>query len=239
MPALMQTEVLMLKWMWNLLLASAIACAGAVQAESRVEAPSASQIDVAAYNRAIAAQGMEHHCPDAACDTLPEVLVGYAPIYPPQLLAKGKSGHATVVFTVDDDGHATEIHAESATFPEFGEAAVAAIERWRFRPATLQGAPVQMTMRVPFPFEVAEPAGPGESLATAVVIEASGTAEGIRAEHDWIREHLPGASVMRQRLLQGPRIYDQIEVELPSGERRVLYFDITSFFGSGLEDASQ
>lgn len=228
----------MRKGMWGLVFAAAVV-GGAVQASTGVEAPSATQIDVAAYNRAIAAQGLEHHCPDASCDRLPALLEGYAPVYPPQALAEGAQGHASVVFTVGEDGLPMKVRAESATRPEFGEAAVSAIEKWRFRPATLLGKPVQMTLRVPFPFELSEPPGPGESLATAVVIQASETLEGIRAEHAWIREHLPGARMVKQRLLHGPRVYDQIEVELPSGERRTVYFDVTRFYGSGLEGGSQ
>ncbi|MGY0635119.1 energy transducer TonB [Luteimonas sp. A478] len=168
------------------------------------------------------------------------MLDGYAPIYPPQALAEGLTGLAAVVFTVDEEGRPTRLRVESATNPEFGDAVLTAVERWWFRPATLQGEPVRMTMRVPFPFELPDPPGPGESLATAVIIQATETLEGIRAEHAWLRRHLPGAEVTRQRLLQGqgPRVYDQIEVELPSGDRRVVYFDITSFFGSGLEGAS-
>lgn len=229
----------MRKWIWTLLLAPGLAGAGAVHAGSGVAAPSASRIDVEVYNRAIAAQGLEHHCPEAACDTLPELLDGYAPVYPARALMEGVTGQAAVVFTVDEEGRTTGIRAESATIPEFGEAVVAALERWRFRPAALQGEPVRMTMRVPFPFEIAGPAGPGESLATAVVIQATETLEGIRAEYAWIREHLPGGRVTKQKLLQGPRVYDLIEVELPSGETRAVYFDVTSFYGSGLEEASR
>lgn len=74
--------------------------------------------------------------------------------------------------------------------------------------------------------------GNGTTKEQAIVIAGAGNSmEGVPAEYAWIQHHLPGAKIRSQALLTGSRQYDLFEVELPSGETRQVYFDITSFFG--------
>ncbi|MBF6023414.1 hypothetical protein [Lysobacter niastensis] len=76
--------------------------------------------------------------------------------------------------------------------------------------------------------------GDGTSTQQAVIISgARSSMEGVPAEYAWIRQNLPGAKLESQSLISGSRIYDAFEVTLPSGEKRHVYFDITSFFGAG------
>ena len=72
----------------------------------------------------------------------------------------------------------------------------------------------------------------GESLEAAVVVPAGNEQDGIAYENKWIYDH---HGRFRRRSgglasLNGRR-YDVITVELSDHTERVLYFDITDFFG--------
>lgn len=72
----------------------------------------------------------------------------------------------------------------------------------------------------------------GSSIERAIPIQAASTAEGIAAENAYIRQRYPGWRKVRQALIRrGGRAYDRITIVSPSGERRDIFFDITSFFG--------
>ncbi len=119
-----------------------------------VETPNSTAIDAAAYNRIIQAQGPGYYCASGACDEPPAMIAGYAPVYPPELVAAGITGMATIVFTIDEQGRVTDSRVESATRPEFSEASIQALSTWRFKPATRGGAAVRMVSRQQFPFEL-------------------------------------------------------------------------------------
>jgi len=132
----------------------AAGCATVRPPEYGVDAPNGTPIDAAEYNRLIATQGMAHYCAGQRCDSLPKLIEGVAPVYPPMLQAGGIAGQATVDFTIDERGAATDFEVESATAPEFAAAAVDALKRWRFQPAMKQGRPVPIRSRQKFPFEL-------------------------------------------------------------------------------------
>ncbi|HEY9130662.1 MAG TPA: hypothetical protein VIM98_02800 [Dyella sp.] len=72
----------------------------------------------------------------------------------------------------------------------------------------------------------------GSSMDRAVVITAVNEPEGVNAEGTWAKAHLPGALKKSQALLKGHgRWYDSIDYQLPSGEKKTIYYDISSFFG--------
>jgi TonB family protein len=62
------------------------------------------------------------------------------------------SGWALVVFTIRTDGKVSDASIVEADDVLFGEAAVSAIRKWRFRPAQVKGAPVDCRMTLPFYF---------------------------------------------------------------------------------------
>jgi TonB family protein len=62
------------------------------------------------------------------------------------------TGKAVVVFTVRADGKVTDTTVVEADDVLFGEAAVSAVRKWRFRPAQVKGAPVDCRMTLPFVF---------------------------------------------------------------------------------------
>jgi len=75
--------------------------------------------------------------------------------------------------------------------------------------------------------------GNGSSTAEAIVIKGvHDEANGVAAEHFWLRENMPGWTVTGQSLLtKGRKAYDAMTVQSASGEERTIYFDISGFFG--------
>jgi hypothetical protein len=75
--------------------------------------------------------------------------------------------------------------------------------------------------------------GDGTSMEQAVVVlGASNSFAGIRAEYHWLQARFPGYKRRSQALLRsGGKSYDRVEVELPDGGIASFYFDITAFFG--------
>jgi hypothetical protein len=75
--------------------------------------------------------------------------------------------------------------------------------------------------------------GDGSTMETAVIIRnAVSEAEGVRAEAKWVNKVHPGWRKGEQALLnEKGRAYDRITYTTPAGEPKVLYFDITAFFG--------
>ena len=63
------------------------------------------------------------------------------------------AGKAVVVFTVRTDGKVADASVVEADDVLFGEAAVAAVRKWRFHPAQVKGAPVDCRMTLPFFFD--------------------------------------------------------------------------------------
>ena len=117
-----------------------------------VKTQNGTPVDVATYNKMIAAQGFDYYCGTGQCDQTPLLIFGYAPIYPPELIASDVTGSATVVFIIDETGSVADARVESATRREFADSSLTAIRTWRFRPASLDGKPVKMSSRQHFPF---------------------------------------------------------------------------------------
>ena len=105
------------------------------------------------YNTEIERQGLAHYCGSGNCDTPPRLERAVAPLYPAKALQAGISGEAAVLFQIDATGAVVNARIESASAPEFGEAALQAIRQWRYRPALLKGKPVSIgTSRQKIPF---------------------------------------------------------------------------------------
>ena len=78
--------------------------------------------------------------------------------------------------------------------------------------------------------------GDGSSLEQAVIVSPGGPPGtgmlGPSLEYAWINRFLPGARPSGQRLLHANgKPYDVLEVQMPSGETKEVYFEISSFFG--------
>lgn len=96
----------------------------------------------------------EARAPEPIKTVAPEPIRTVAPEHPPRLFAARIGGDAEVECLVSAEGMVTEARVLSATRPEFGEAALAAIRQWQFRPAVRDGQPVAVRVTVPFGFRV-------------------------------------------------------------------------------------
>jgi TonB family protein len=84
-------------------------------------------------------------------DVRPMVTHEVEPDYPAEL-GSILGGRAVVLFTVRADGKVTDASVLEADDVLFGDAAVEAVRKWRFRPAEIGGSPVDCRMTLPFAF---------------------------------------------------------------------------------------
>lgn len=82
----------------------------------------------------------------------PIARIRISPQYPFELRRGGVQGEAIVDFVVASDGTVANAKAVRATRPQFGDAAVAAVQHWHFRPALVDGSPVSCHMQIPIVF---------------------------------------------------------------------------------------
>jgi TonB family protein len=77
------------------------------------------------------------------------------PQYPFEMARAGLDGKVLVQFKVTPAGRAEEIKLVSATFQEFGDAAIEAVKAWRFRPLADNGPgyPANVLVQASFDFE--------------------------------------------------------------------------------------
>jgi len=84
-----------------------------------------------------------------------EPLEAADPVYPPDALRAGVEGRVEIAFTVTETGAVRDVGVVASTPPGvFDEAALAAIERWRFRPRAVNGQPVALRSTATLRFEV-------------------------------------------------------------------------------------
>jgi hypothetical protein len=74
--------------------------------------------------------------------------------------------------------------------------------------------------------------GDGSTAESAIVVHVNNEVDGIRAEHTWIHDHIPGGTLQGQELIVGGgRTYDRMQVIAADGTSHKLYFDISQYFG--------
>ena len=61
------------------------------------------------------------------------------------------------------------------------------------------------------------------------------TLDGIAAEHEYLDHTYPGWDLMSQAVVEKDnRVYDLMNIKLPGGDSRGVYFDITDWYGAPL-----
>jgi hypothetical protein len=84
--------------------------------------------------------------------------------------------------------------------------------------------------------------GPGDTMERAVIIRGvSDHALGVEAEYRYLAQLFgrPGRDwepIGQELVESGDRYYDEMHVRLSDGTRRSVFFDITEFFGKGMDD---
>ena len=92
---------------------------------------------------------------DGDLDSPPTPVSKIQPNYPSSLLSKGVGGRVLIVCVVDENGQVASTSVrQSAGHADLDKAAIAAVSKWKFKPATKAGRPVKASCTVPFNFEV-------------------------------------------------------------------------------------
>lgn len=112
--------------------------------------PATGEEEVAAEARGYGAAGMR------TLDRIPLPAHVVSPAFPDEWRARGITGSAVVEFYIDESGAVRIPCAISATHPELGASAVAAVAQWRFQPPTRRGEPVLVRAEQIFRFDPAE-----------------------------------------------------------------------------------
>ncbi len=85
-------------------------------------------------------------------DERPVPVKAVAPDYPKEMLAEKASAVVTVRLVVDENGDVVEHSVLKSTRAEFEGAALAAVGKWKFKPARKSGAPVRALITLPIKF---------------------------------------------------------------------------------------
>lgn len=109
-----------------------------------------------AAQRNLALDRMVRRRIEGVSDSPLQPLAGPAPEYPQVYFKQGVRGVAVVKFRVGPNGEVIAPELKSATAPEFGASALAAVQQWRFLPRVKEGGAVESMVEMPFQFEPPE-----------------------------------------------------------------------------------
>ena len=84
----------------------------------------------------------------------PVLLVKVEPVYPEVARRAGLSGKVTVSAVIGLEGGVESAEVLASTNPLFDRAALDAVRKWRYRPATMSGRPVRVYFTVVVDFLV-------------------------------------------------------------------------------------
>lgn len=87
-------------------------------------------------------------------DSPPSPISKMQPNYPSSLLKNGIGGRVLVSCVVDETGKVVSVSIKQSAHPELDKAAIAAVNKWKFKPANKGGRNVTAKCIVPFNFEV-------------------------------------------------------------------------------------
>ena len=85
-------------------------------------------------------------------DVPPKLVRGFAPFYPSGYSRKRRQGDVIMECTVSTDGKAKDLRIISSTRAGFARQSLDALAQWQFAPATKNGHPVAVRVRIPFHF---------------------------------------------------------------------------------------
>ncbi len=85
-------------------------------------------------------------------DERPVPVKAVAPEYPKEMRAEQASAIVTVKLLIDENGDVVEHSVMKSTRMEFEGAALAAVGKWKFKPAKKAGAPVRALITLPIKF---------------------------------------------------------------------------------------
>lgn len=92
----------------------------------------------------------------ADLDRIPEAIFQAPPIFPASMKRDGLECTVIVEFIVDTQGRAINAVVVESLYSGFNSAAIAGVEKWKFRPGIRGGRKVNTRMRVPISFKLAD-----------------------------------------------------------------------------------
>jgi TonB family protein len=95
--------------------------------------------------------------------TRPRPIKMVTPIYPVAMSLTKTEAEVVVEFVIDTTGRVRDAKCISSPHPAFAEPAVAAIDGWRFLPATKDGHAVNTRVRIPVKFRMGDVRLPASS----------------------------------------------------------------------------
>lgn len=87
-------------------------------------------------------------------DSPPAPFSKIQPNYPSSLLKKGVGGRVLIACVVNETGKVVSTSVKQSAHPELDKAAIDAVNKWKFKPASKAGRSVTAKCVVPFTFEV-------------------------------------------------------------------------------------
>lgn len=99
----------------------------------------------------------DHPATFSAPDSMPYPISHRSPSYPESMRQAGISGDVGVEFDVDANGSVMNARVVSSSHPDFDEAALAAVRRWKFQPAVKNSRPVNAHLRDTLKFRLTNP----------------------------------------------------------------------------------
>jgi protein TonB len=85
-------------------------------------------------------------------DERPVPVKSIAPEYPADMKREGQSGLVYIKVVIDENGDVIQQSVEKSTRAEFEAPALAAVTRWKFKPAKKNGAAVRVGITIPIKF---------------------------------------------------------------------------------------
>ena len=89
-------------------------------------------------------------------DIAPEVVKQVQPDYPDEAMKKRLEGTVWLQLLVGEEGKVTEVKVQKSDAEVFNKAATDAGMQWLFKPASVNGKPIQVWVSVPFKFKLAD-----------------------------------------------------------------------------------
>jgi TonB family protein len=87
-------------------------------------------------------------------DKPPEAISRARPNFPVSLRRSRQAGEVLLAFTVDKNGAVKDVVVVRSDHPDFNDPAIEAVMKWKFKPATAQGKPLETKMRLPIVFNL-------------------------------------------------------------------------------------
>ena len=85
----------------------------------------------------------------------PVIVTRVPPAYPEEARTNRVQGNVILSAVVDEKGAVSKVEAVESPDPSLAQAAIDAVSKWTYKPATLKGKPVKVRMTITVSFKLA------------------------------------------------------------------------------------